>query len=199
MRLQTSVSVLALAASVAGAGCYPDRLDTTNYDVVATVYDTSATFNKPTFAMSDSIVHLVPPGGNDNISRAFDAQIIARVRQNMTARGYVEVANPTTADFDILLAASTTEYQGYYWGYWCDYWGYWYPYGCYYPPYWGTYSYTVGSLFVAMTEPSTASAGKVGMVWLNVANGLAGTGATASRLTAAVDQMFTQSPYVTAQ
>ena len=199
MRLQTSLSAMALVAAAAGAGCYPDRLDTTNYDVVATVYDTTGNFHQPTFAMSDSIVHLVPPGGNDNITRAFDTQIIARVRQNMTARGYTEVVDPTTADLDVLLAASSTEYQGYYWSYWCGYWGYWYPYGCYYPPYWGTYEYTVGSLFVAMTDRHTLATGKVGMVWLNVANGLAGTGATAQRLTNAIDQMFTQSPYVSAQ
>lgn len=197
MRRPTSFGAIALAAALA-AGCYPDRLDTVNYDAVATVYDTAGTFTATTFALADSVVHLVPPGELDNISRAFDNQIIATVRANMVARGYTEVADPNVGDLAVLLAVSTTEYQGFYWSYWCGYWGWYYPYGCYYPPYWGTYEYTTGSLFVTISDRRAASAGDVPLIWLAVGNGLAGTGATAARLIAAIDQMFAQSPYIQA-
>jgi uncharacterized protein DUF4136 len=198
MRLQTSFGALALAAAVFGAGCYPDRLDTTSYDVVATVRDTTAIFNTATtFSVPDSITHLIPPA-QDNISHALDLQIINQVRINMVAAGYTEVADPTTADLNLLLAVSTTEYQGYYWSDWCSFYGWYYPYCWYYPPYWGTYSYTAGSLFVVMADKRALSAGNVPLIWLGVGNGLVTGTATAARVTAAVDQMFDQSPYINA-
>jgi len=143
-------------------------------------------------------VHLVPPGEFDDISHALDAAIIAEIRDQMEDRGYTYVANPNTADLTLLPAVSTTEYQGYYWDYWCGYWGYWYPYGCYYPPYYGTYEYTVGSLFVTMSDRRLAAGGDVPLIWLAIANGLAGTGSTAARLTDGIQQMFAQSPYINA-
>ena len=200
MRLQTTFSILALGATaVLGAACYPDRLDNTNYDVVATVYDTTADFTdpSPTFSVPDSITHLVPPA-QDNISHALDLQIIDHVRTQMVAAGYTEVADPTTADLNILIAVSTTDYQGYYWSDWCTYWGWYYPYCWYYPPYWGTYEFTAGTLFVAMADRRTLSAGNVGLIWLGVGNGLVTGTATINRINGAIDQMFDQSPYISA-
>ena len=190
------------AAAVASSlfvvsACYPDRLDNVNYDVVATVHDSTANFKATTFALDDSVVHLLV-SGSDNISRAYDAQILARIRSNMTARGYTEVADPNTADLAMLVGVTTADYTAYYWDYWCGSWGYWWGYGCYYPPYYGTYTYTLGTLFVGMQDRRTLTGGKVETIWLGIGNGLVGQGVTATRVTGAIDQMFTQSPFIKA-
>lgn len=199
MRRPLVVAAACVVLSAGAGGCYPNRLDGVDYDAVATVTDTTANWAATTYSMSDSVVHLVPPGEQDNISRAFDATIIATVRANMNARGYTSVATPATADFHVRLAVSSTEYQGYYWNYWCGYWGYWYPYGCYYPPYYGTYTYTVGSLFVAISDRRvTTTPNQSPLIWLSVGNGVANNGSTAARITNAINQMFTQSPYIDA-
>lgn len=198
MRRPLVVAAACVILSAGAGGCYPNRLDGVDYDAVATVTDTTANWVATTYAMSDSVVHLVPPGEQDNISRINDAQIIATVRANMNARGYTSVATPATADLHVRVAISSTEYEGYYWNYWCGYWGYWYPYGCYYPPYYGTYSYTVGSLFVAISDRRNAGAGDSPLIWLSVGNGVAGNGSTSVRLTSAINQMFAQSPYIDA-
>lgn len=176
-------------------GCYPDRLSTSNYDMVITTYDTAASFTAATYFLRDTVVHLVPPGGTDDITRLFDNQIITQVRTNMQARGYISLPDTNGADLHVAIAVSTTEYTGYYWNYWCDIWyGY---YGCYYPPYWGTYSYTLGTLFVTIGDRRQVGAGgKRELIWIGLANGLAGQGSTAARLTSGIDQMFAQSPYI---
>lgn len=195
MRKLLSAVSLAVFAAVLGS-CYPDRLDTINYDMVITTYDTSASFHAVTYFLRDTVVHLVPPGGRDDITRLYDNQIINQVRQNMQARGYTSLADTNGADLQVGIAASTTDYTGYYWNYWCDWW--WGYYGCYYPPYWGTYTYTVGTLFVAIGDRRQVdgATGNRQLIWIGLGNGLAGSGATAARLTAGIDQMFAQSPYI---
>ena len=195
MRQPWSVAGFILLAAASGA-CYPDRLSNTNYDAVITSYDTTASFSAVTYFLRDTVVHLVPPGQRDDISRVYDAQIIATVRQNMGAAGYISLPDTNGADLQVGIAASTTDYTGYYWNYWCDWW--WGYYGCYYPPYWGTYSYTVGTLMVALGDRRKVDGnGNRSLIWMGLGNGVAGYN-DLSRITAAINQMFTQSPYIKA-
>ena len=190
--------LLAAAAllAVLSGGCYPNRLDSVDYDIVVSVHDSTGNF-AGTYALRDSVLHLVAPGEQDQISRILDPAIMAAIRQNMTARGYTEITGVGAEDIaDLRLAASvsTNEYTAYYWDYWCGI--YWY--GCYYPPYYGSYTYTTGSLFLTMQDRRAPVGGDFPLIWLNIANGLLGTGANAARVADAIDTMFQQSLYVDA-
>jgi hypothetical protein len=188
--------VLALAP-LAGLGCYPNRYDSSNYDSVSTLRDTTAAFGTATtFALADSVIHLVPPGQSDELTRIYDQQILDRIRTNMTAAGYVEVANPAAANLNMMTLATSSTYYGYYWDSWCGYYGWWYPYGCYYPGYWYTYEYTVGTVLIGMTDLRVVTNNKSPLIWFAGLSGLVGQGVTPARLTAAIDQAFAQSPYI---
>ncbi len=185
-------AALLVGATATAASCYPNRLDSVDYDVVATVFDSSANFQANTFYLLDQVVHLVPPGEADNLPAFNEAAVLAQIRTNMTSRGYTEVTDSNAADIRMVSAVSTTEYQGYYWDYWCYTWYY------YCPPYWGVYEFTVGSIFVTMKDRRAQGASGTPPMWLGIGNGLAGSGATTQRLSDAIDQMFAQSPYIDA-
>ena len=69
--------------------CYPDYgLTTTDYDTVITLYDNTANFNKPTYAMPDTVVHFVEDGQEDNVDRSKDALILSTIQSNMSNLGY---------------------------------------------------------------------------------------------------------------
>lgn len=186
----------AIVAAMSG-GCYPNRLDTVDYDIVVSMHDSTANF-AGTYSLRDTVIHLTAPGETDQISRVLDPVILATIRTNMAARGYTEITTPgadSTANLGMGASVSSAEYTGYYWSYWC---GIYYYYGCYYPPYWGTYSYTTGTLFITMWDNRNPVAGERQLVWLNIGNGLLGTGANANRVSDAINSMFAQSPYVDA-
>ena len=188
--------VLALAP-LAGSGCYPSRYDSSNYDSVVTLSDTAAVFGTATtFALADSVVHLVPPGQTDELTRIYDQQILDQIRTNMLANGYTEVANPTVANLNLMTLATSSTYYGYYWDNWCGYYGWWYPYGCGYPGYWYTYEYTVGSVLIGMQDNRAVANNKAPLIWFAGLSGLVGQGVTPARLNAAIDQAFDQSPYI---
>lgn len=198
---------LALASILAFGACYPgDQLTVEEADVVVTIFDEGTDFAAySTYAMPDSIIHLLPPSGIDNISRSLDAEILAAVESNMLKLGFTEEAVPTDADVLMLVAATARQevgYSGYGWG---SYWGWYYPY----PPSWGwgwypwygggstVYTYRVGTLFIQMLDPARADSTleKVPTVWVGALNGIA-DGAVEQRIVDGIDQAFEQSPYL---
>ncbi len=195
-RILMSAALIGGVAAV--GGCYPDRFDGTSYDMVASVYDSTGNFQATTYSLKDTVVHLVEPGLGDNLTRALDPTILATIRSQMNSRGYAEIAGAigqTTADLRMVAAVSSSEYTAYYWDYWCGI--YWY--GCYYPPYYGSYTYTTGTLFVAMQDRrAPANAGNQPLIWLAVGNGHMNTAPSPARVTSAIVQMFDQSPYIDA-
>ena len=187
--------------------CYPDYgLTTSDYDTVITLYDNSADFNKPTYAMPDTVVHFVEAGEEDNVDRSKDALILSTIANNMTRLGYERVPVDTSADapdFVILVGVTVTDNYGtaYYPGY--GYWGGWGWWGGY--PGWGypggsvTYSYTTGTIFMTMIDPEKFNAGSqtFGAVWLARINGiLSSSASTSSRITQRINDAFNQSPYL---
>jgi hypothetical protein len=199
--MRSNVRLLALGtlALCAGLSCYPGRgTETTTYDSVVTVRDTNAVFNTATtFALADSVIHLITPGEPDDITRLYDQQILDRVRLNLTQAGYIEMATPATADLNVVVLVTSGTFTGYYWDYWCSYYGWWYgAWGCYYPPYWYTYEFDVAALLIGMADNRQIQNNRAPMIWFAGATGLMGTGATAQRITDAIDQAFDQSPYI---
>jgi hypothetical protein len=187
--------------------CHPDYgLTTSDYDTVITLFDNSANFKKPTYAMPDSVVHFVEEGKEDKIDRSKDALILSTIASNMTKLGYERVAVDTTAPapgFAILVGVTTTDNYGaaYYpgWGYWGG-WGWWggYP-GWGYPGGTVTYSYTTGTIFMTMLDPDKINTGDntFGAVWLARINGIVSSSLnTSARITQRINDAFNQSPYL---
>ena len=200
---------LLILSSFVFYSCYPDYgLTQADYDTVITLYDKDANFKKPTYAMPDSVVHLVAEGEEDKVDRSKDALILSTIRSTMANLGYEKVDVDTAADppdFVILVGVTVTDNYGqaYYpgWGYWGG-WGWW---GGYYPGYGypgGSviYSYTTGSIFMSMLDPDKINADETyGAVWLARINGVVSNSSTvnvSSRITQRINDAFNQSPYL---
>lgn len=130
----------------------------------------------------------------------------------MNAAGYTRISEKEDADLGLQVSyvASTYYFQGYYndgpwWGYYPGYWypGYWggnWGGGWYYP-YPITYSYSTGSLLADMVNLKNAPEGqkeKLTVVWNAYISGLLGgsSNLNVNRATTAINQAFTQSPYL---
>jgi hypothetical protein len=197
------------AVSVLISSCYPDYdLTYSDYDTVITLKDSEAKFgNFKTFFMPDTI--FVLGDSTKKVPSTLDQTVLASVRNNLEARGYQSVPyDPLAArpDLIVLVSKTTTTYvflDYYYYYYWYP-WGGWYPYGPgwgYYPPYaTSVSSYSTGTVLVSMIDPakSDTTTKRIGGIWQASANGLLGDVATSSkeRVTRAITQMFTQSPYL---
>ncbi len=199
---------LALALAAAAGSCYPgDQLTVEDSDVVVTLFDDQADFaSKQSYAMPDSIVHIVAGGGADDISRDYDAEILTQVASNMGALGFTREIDPDLADVLMLVSVAANEqvgYTGYPWG---GYWGWYYGY----PPGWGwgyypwyggggtVYTYRTGTIFMQMIDHAAADSvqEKVPTVWIGALNGLVEGDAVEERILSGIDQAFAQSPYL---
>ena len=193
--------------------CYPgEPLSINQMDIVVTVYDKNADFSRfQTYVLPDTVVHLVDSTKQDEVNRDYDDFILARVKENVEAMGFVEETDPENnkPDAVFLVAVANQEYRGYYggyWGWWGWYpgWGWWgYPgWGWYYPPYYPGYSYsfTTGTIFISMVDVKNAdpenkqipivwSAGINGVVEENVAN-------VRNRIERGINKAFDQSKYL---
>lgn len=187
--------------------CYPDYgLSVTDYDTVITLFDSEADFNKPTYAMPDSVVHFVDEGtSEDDIDRSKDQLILSTVANNMAALGYTRVTDSTAAApaFAVLVGVTTSDnyttvwYPG--WGYWYG-WGWWggYP-GWGYPGGSVTYSYTTGTIFITMINPDKLNPDTqtYGAVWLARLNGILSNAVNSNqRITQGINSAYSQSPYL---
>ena len=190
------------------SGCYPDTPDyLSEYDLVYTDRSPSFDFKAAiTFSLPDSVVLLTGDLAEGEFPEKVNPQygdvILARIRQNLLTRGWVEVSTAQEADVVVLASAVKTlnvdiySYGGGYWGWYYP----WYGYGWYYPGYYPAYtSYTTGSLLIQMIDPNDVSpTNNIPVVWLAVINGLLeGSNVDIiNRFTTNIDQAFTQSDYL---
>ena len=187
-----------------------DKLD--NEYLVFTSHDTSTKFNDfSTYYIPDSIL-IIGDKKDPEYWKDENAQtIINAFKTKMNAAGYTAV-DKDDADLGLQVSyvASTYYFHGYYndgpwWGYYPGYWypGYWggnWGGGWYYP-YPITYSYSTGSLLADMINLKNAPEGqkeKLTVVWNAYISGLlCGSGSlNVNRTTTAINQAFTQSPYL---
>src|SRR5262245_44126972 len=106
--------VILLIAAAVFVSCYPgDQLTVGATDTVVTLFDKNADFKTDsTYAMPDTVLHLVAQGERDDISRTYDKTILNDIKSNMTKLGYTLVANPANANVHILVAVSVRDYTG---------------------------------------------------------------------------------------
>jgi hypothetical protein len=171
---------------------------------VQTVRQPDANFaGYKTYYMSDTI-NLKTSVSTDEIW--FDAkskQLTDAVKANMASRGYTLVSKGSSPNLGLGLTAikdlnAGVIYPGWWYGYWGGcYWGY-----CSYPPYYGgggvVYTIPTGTLVLDMIDLKNAVANeKLFVPWSSVMTG--GLGNTNNDLALgleAINQAFTQSPYL---
>ncbi|MFZ5876581.1 MAG: DUF4136 domain-containing protein [Nitrospirota bacterium] len=184
-------------------GCYPyDRENTSDYDVVATTFDPGVDFSGiDTYSMPDEVRVLEDPDDDETVVGSINPQveqaILNAIEQNMSDYGYTRVANnpdgtaPAGVDVHITPFALETTWVGgscypYYWDWyyggsgWC------------YPVY---YSYTTGTVVIPMTDPALPVNSEP--IWIAGINGIISTASSnAARVGNAIDDAFSQSPYL---
>lgn len=180
--------------------CYPQGPEYyEELDLVYTNYDEQYDFaSKGTYSIPNGIVkitgNLISGEDPELVKEPMASEMLQKMKENMDALGWNEVADPADADVVLFPAVwtNTTIY------YWYDYWCWYYPYYCGWG--WGWYypsvsSYTTGTLVMTLVadgpefvEPSR--------VWTAAVNGLLSGAYNTSRVTTAIDQAFEQSPYL---
>jgi hypothetical protein len=192
-----------LLLALAMWSCYPGGPENiAETDLVFTFYDQSADFGSiRTFFMPDKV--FVREGSEETVDD-FDGLILSDVARNMEALGYVRERDPQNngADSVVIVSKVKSTYTSVGWvpGYpWYPGWGYpgWGWYGPWYPV---GVSYSTGTVFVEFANADDVNVPEQQVVasWSGVINGILGSSssATASRVTANIDQAFKQSPYL---
>lgn len=187
-------------------GCYPAGPEfAEDLDAVYTTFEPDFDFKaRSTYAMPDKIVTDVKIKNGDTtyvyMKDAFAQPIFQAIERNMAANGWTKIVATPIVKPDVVLTPAATTSTTYYYSYWYDWWyggwygGYW---GWYYPPYYTVSSYTTGSLILTMADPKTESPiRQTPAVWVAAASGLYTGVYSVSRVTAAIDQAFAQSPYL---
>lgn len=190
--------VLYLSIVLLLGSCYPDGAEYySDLDIVYTDYEDQFDFaSKGTYSIPDKIVKIEGDlvGGEDPefVKEPYNTQMLQKMESNMSDLGWTKIEDPAEADLVLFPAVwtNTTIY------YWYDYWCWYYPYYCGWG--WGypsVSSYTTGTLLMTLTadgddyiEPS--------QVWTSAVNGLLSGSYNTSRVNTAIDQAFTQSPYL---
>ncbi len=196
--------VVTLAVTGALVSCYPgDQLTIAEADMITTVYNPDANFKALTsYALADSVIHLVPEGQEDDISRAYDDLALTTVRSNLDGLGFTEVLDPATADVIVTLAVTAADYTSYYSYSPCYYYCWYYPYppgwGWGYPPAIGAYSYRVGTIFIHMALRANPDPDddNVFIAWVAAMNGLSDKSTNGTRIKNGINQAFAQSKYL---
>ena len=202
-RLRRLYALMAVAAAgLAGWACYPlSPTPAEDRDLVSSFFDADFDFeSQSTYAMPDEV--FVVEGSDEDISDAFDDQILADIARNMAALGWIREMDPENNPPDVLLvpfkAQTTRTYIGWVpgWGWnpWFPGWGVWYPWPV-------VRQYTSGSVFVDMFYPAGLDGEQVPAVWSGAADGiLSGSNPdlSSARIRRDIDQMFAQSPYLRA-
>jgi hypothetical protein len=166
-----------------------------------------------TFSMPDTVVHL-STGTLLDVNRAFDATILSQVRSNFLSRGYVEISDPRSVkpDFVVLVATTaTTNFNAFSGSPFFTIWGFsgvfsfftfdsswtevfpWFPVV-------GNTAFDRGTLIVDLIPTSSVNTTNrtIRSAWAGVATALLNGTITGDVITSAINQMFIQSPYLTA-
>ena len=218
--LRRTLSLLSGVAALAGIGACSDNtnLITPIAGIVTTFKDSNFNFaSLHTFAMPDTVAHLVPITGTPlPMTGQFDAVALNQVRADLLARGYTDVSNTpgVTPDFVVLVGATATDnFNAFVTFPWFNFWGsspifdFFTPgfsgaWGIIWPwaPVVGVTSYPRGTLIVTIVPTASIDQANetIQAAWAGVATGLLNGSITTLTVTTAIDKMFALSPYLTA-
>lgn len=206
--MKTIQSLLACGLIVLLAtGCKKQPLNNLTEEesrIYITDHDSTVNFsNYQTFSVSDSVA-LIENGEATHQLNEADAAYIAAVKDQMKARGFVEVSKKSNPDLGItvnrIISTSTGVIS--YGSYWDDYNAYWDPYYWGYPGYgyYLPYAYSVykireGAVSIDMVDLKNAQENdKLKVVWTGL---IRGSGIyTSSVADSQVKALFDQSPFL---
>ena len=182
--------------------CYPGGTEYyEDTDVVYTNYDDTFDFqSRGEYAIPDSIViitgELLEGEDPEFVKEPYNTQMLNQIKTNMTALGW-KIKQDYDPEIDkgvlVLFPAvwtNTTVY--YYYDYWCWYYPYYCGWGWGYP---SASSYTTGTLLMTLVADGDDYITPT-RVWTGAMNGLLSGAYNTTRVTKAIDQAFTQSPYL---
>jgi hypothetical protein len=179
-------------------GCYPDGAEYyEDTDVVYTNYEPKYDFKADgTYSIPNKIVKIT---GNltegetpEYVKEPYNTQVLTRIQENMTKLGYTKATDPAKADLVLLPAVWTNTTVYYYYDYWCWYYPYYCGWGWTYP---SVSSFTTGTLLMTLVADGAEFVEPTN-VWTSAANGLLSGYGDVTRINKAIDQAFTQSPYL---
>lgn len=180
------------------SGCYPEGAEYYHEtDVVYTNYEEDYNFTgQKTYAMPDKIVKitkdLIEGEEPEFVEEPYNTQILNKIEENMTSKGYTQVLAPEDADLFLMPAVWTNTTIYYWYDYWCWYNPWFCDWGWYYPP---VTSVTTGTLVMSLIDDGDEYVEPY-RVWTGLANGLLSGVYSKSRVDNAIDQAFKQSPYL---
>ncbi len=189
----------------------PDSAELIDQMVVSTNYDPDADFSLyTTYAIPTDTIGFISNNSSDTIIVAsesdFPKPVLTAIRNNLDARGYTRVSRDQDPDIGVNVMVvndynvfQELVYPSYYGGYPGSYYysGY-YGYGSYYSyPYVNTYAYNTGVLIIELIDLKNKTPdNKVKVVWDAYMGDVYSTIDRIKQSTEAIDQAFTQSPYL---
>ncbi len=199
-------------------GCYPGGpSESDDFNIIRTRYNSDYDFGaKKTYYIPDTIVFSTNVD-EDKIDAdklaTYEATLLTAINRNMSERNFERITDTNViresgVDIVILPCAILSQNSSAVWwpssGYWYDYYppGWGWGGGWYYPPgwggYWSYYSYTSGSVIINIADYKSYSESEgayIEVEWDVLIDGLL-SGVNASKISAHIDQAFTQSPYI---
>jgi hypothetical protein len=184
----------------------PDFDPLSSQFIVATDYDKTANFGAyKTFYISDTILYVGGAEDGSFVDGPTAQQLVKGVKDSLTARGYVYTGRNSNPDLGLTLSAVkniTVVIQSY-----PGWWGGWYGgcyYGCYgyYYPWTSVYSYTEGTVILAMYDLKNATSTEtIRALWATTGLGALGSSSSTNVELGvqALQQGFKQSPYIVTQ
>mgnify|MGYP003338424520 FL=1 len=199
------------------SGCRkePDLSQLSDDFLVATFFEKYTPFdslNLHTYYISDTVGNISNKNNADTIIKPISTgvQLVNQIKSNLNSRGFNSVGLNNNPDVGINLFViqdlnqSDVITPGYWWGYPGYYDPYYYGYydSYYYYPFSYSYSYTTGTLVIEMIDLKhrDTNNGKLVVLWTGLANGILSdyTYQNIQNAKSAIDQAFTQSPYIKA-
>ena len=196
----------ALFATLLALSCnsYSPPSEVVNGVAVITQFTPGTTWSDYLTYSVDPSIAVVDDTGAVTVNCSVDgSQLVPTIKSNMDARGYQNVAFGDSADIEIkmdaLLGSQATYVPGY-----CG----WYPYYYCYPGWTYAGSYSFGTLVLTMGDTKNAIlGGKLSLLWTNADYGVlasyyqsgcsgSGTSVNWAKIQGAIDQAFSDSPYI---
>ena len=203
------VILLALSAAIISCRKEPDSSELSTEQVVATDRDLTANFSDyNTYFISDSVSVVANDPKDSILTGPLAAQLVNAIKTNMNSRGYTFVPRTSGPHLGLRLTVikdiTRTAICG---GWWDGWWGYYPPWywGCYYCggyyyPWCTTYTYTIGTSTLYIFDVKNQAANRnLKALWGATMFGVFSTTnnqTNADLTTTAINQAFSQSPYI---
>ena len=210
MRSTLNLLFIALTGIFFSCSPEPDAKELIDELVVATNYDPAVSFSSySTYAMPTDTIGFISNKSTESLITAsestFPKPILSAIKLNLDSRGYTRVDKSQDPDLGINVTVvndfnvfQQVIYPDYYGGYGSNYYSGYYGYNSWYSyPYINTYAYNTGVLIIEIVDLKNRTPdNKVKVIWDAYMGDVYSTIDRIGQSVSAVDQAFTQSPYI---